>query len=105
MHQISKQTIETAQKHAQNALKHSKEVQQLVKSLQTDDQTEQEQKKRIEACAETMHKHAQKFQDLVHRLTEDPSTDVYSEAVEEHIKVNEAHIKVNKEFQKIQPPA
>jgi hypothetical protein len=105
MHEVSKQTIKTAQKHAQKSIEHSKEVQELGKSLETDDQIEQEQKERIEAYGETMHEHAQKFQDLAHRLTEDPSTNVFSEAVEEHIKVNEAHIKAIKEFQKIQSPA
>ncbi|MEH2424786.1 MAG: hypothetical protein V7K48_28960 [Nostoc sp.] len=105
MHQISKQTIEKAQKHAQEALEQSKEVEQLAKSLQINDQIGEEQKERILANIETMHKHAQKFQDLVYRLAEDPSTDVYSEAIKEHIKVNEAHMKVNKEFQNIEPPA
>ncbi|MBD2561831.1 MULTISPECIES: hypothetical protein [Nostoc] len=105
MHEVSKQTIETAQKHAQKSMKHSKEVQELGKSLETDEQIEPEQKERIEAYGETMHDHAQKFQDMAHRLTEDPSTDVFSKAVKEHIKVNEAHIKAIKEFQKIQPPA
>ncbi|MEH1943099.1 MAG: hypothetical protein V7L01_23155 [Nostoc sp.] len=105
MHEVSKQTIETAQKHAQKSIEHSKEVQELGKSLKTDDQIEPEQKERIEAYGETMHEHAQEFQDLAHRLTEDPSTDVFSEAVKEHIKVNEAHIKAIKEFNEIQPPA
>ncbi|MFN6465281.1 MAG: hypothetical protein RMZ41_026150 [Nostoc sp. DedVER02] len=105
MHEISKQSIETAQKHAQQAIKHSKEVQELSKSLETDDQIDPEQKKRIEAYVETMHEHAQKFHDLVYRLTEDPSTEVFSEAVKEHIKVNEVHIKAIEEFQKIQQPA
>ena len=105
MHEVSKQTIETAQKHAQKSIEHSKKVQELGKSLETDDQIEQEQKERIEAYGETMHEDAQKFQDLAHRLTEYPSTDLFSESVKEHIKVNEAYIKAIKEFQKIQPPA
>ncbi|MBW4425063.1 MAG: hypothetical protein KME50_11575 [Nostoc desertorum CM1-VF14] len=105
MHQISKQTIETAQKHAQKSVEHSKEIQELGKSLEKDSQIEPEQKKRIEAYGETMHEHAQKFQDLAHRLTEDPSTKVFSEAVEEHVKVNQAHIKAIQEFQKIEPSA
>ncbi|WP_375506576.1 hypothetical protein [uncultured Nostoc sp.] len=105
MHEVSKQTIETAQKHAQQSIEHSKQVQELGKGLQTDDQIEPEQKERIEAYGETMHKHAQKFQELAHRLTDDPSTDVFSEAVEEHIKVNQAHIKAIKKFQKIELPA
>lgn len=105
MHEVSKQTIETAQKHAQKSIEHSKEVQELAKSLQTDDQIEPEQKERIKAYGETMHEHAQKFQELAHRLIKDPSTDVFSEVVEEHIKVNQAHIEAIKEFQKIEPPA
>ncbi|MDZ8035953.1 MAG: hypothetical protein RMY64_13450 [Nostoc sp. DedQUE08] len=105
MHEVSKQTIKTAQKHAQKAIEHSKEIQELGKSLETDDQIDPEQKERIEAYGKTMHEHAQKFQDLAHRLIEDPSTDVYSEAVEEHTKVNQAHIEAIKELQKIQPPA
>ncbi|MEA5628279.1 hypothetical protein [Nostoc sp. UHCC 0251] len=105
MHEVSKQTIETAQKHAQKSLEHSKEVQELGNSLETDNQIEQEQKERIEAYGETMHEHAQKFQNLAHRLTADPSIDVFSETVKEHIKVNQAHIKAIEEFEKIQPPA
>ncbi|MDZ8225968.1 MULTISPECIES: hypothetical protein [unclassified Nostoc] len=105
MHEISKQTIEAAQKHAQKSIEHSQEVQELAKSLQTDDQIEPEQKERIEGFGETMQEHAQKFQELAHRLIEDPSTDIFAEAVKEHIKVNQAHIEAIKEFQKIEPPA
>ncbi|HYX18794.1 MAG TPA: hypothetical protein VE944_31380 [Nostoc sp.] len=105
MHEVSKQTIEAAQKHAQKSIEHSKEVQELGKSLQTNGQIEPEQKERIEAYGETMHEHAQKFQESAHRLTEDPSTDIYAEAVEECIKVNQAHIEAIKEFQKIELPA
>ncbi|HYX16941.1 MAG TPA: hypothetical protein VE944_21830 [Nostoc sp.] len=105
MHEVSKQTIETAQKHAQESIEHSKKVQELGKSLQTDDQIEPEQKERIKAYGEIMYEHAQKFQELAHRLTQDPSTDLFSEAVEEHIKINQAHIEAIKEFQKIEPPA
>ncbi|MEH2327309.1 MAG: hypothetical protein V7K32_27875 [Nostoc sp.] len=105
MHEVSKQTIETAQKHAQKSIEHSKEIQELGKSLQTDDQIEPEQKERIQAYGETMHEHTQKFQELAHRLTEDPSTDLFSETVKEHIKVNQVHIEAMKEFQKIEPPA
>ncbi|MEH2242217.1 hypothetical protein [Nostoc sp.] len=88
MHEISKQTVETTQKHAQKAVEHTKDMQELAKSLKTDSQIEEEAKERIDACVETMQEHAQKFQDLAHRLTEDPSTDVYSEAVEEHIRAD-----------------
>ncbi|MEH2434071.1 MAG: hypothetical protein V7K25_07430 [Nostoc sp.] len=54
MHEVSKQTIETAQKHAQKSIEHSKEIQELGKSLETDDQIEPEQKERIEAYGESM---------------------------------------------------
>ncbi|MEH2253967.1 hypothetical protein [Nostoc sp.] len=105
MHKVSKQTVEETQRHAQKAIEHTKEIQQLAKSLETEDKIDEEQKERIEACVKTMQEHAQKFKNLADRLTEHPSTDVFSEAVEEHLKVNEAHIKANKEFQNIQPPA
>lgn len=105
MHEVSKQTVETTQKHAQKSIEHSKEIEELGQSLQTDDRIDAEQKERILAYAETMHEHAQKFQDLAHKLIEEPSTDVYSEAVNEHTKVNQAHIEAIKEFQNIQPPA
>ncbi len=52
MHQISEQTIETARKHAQKSVEHSKEIQELGKSLEKDSQIEPEQKKRIEALHE-----------------------------------------------------
>ncbi|MEH2445432.1 MAG: hypothetical protein V7K18_06545 [Nostoc sp.] len=105
MHEVSKQTVETTQKHAQKSIEHSKDIQELGKSLETNDQIEPEQKERIKAAGETMHKHAQKFQDLTDRLTEDPSVELYSEVVTEHIEVNKAHIKAIEEFQKKQPPA
>lgn len=105
MHEVSKPTIEQAQKHAQQSIEHSKKIQELAKSLETNDQIEPEEKERIKAFAETMHEHAQQFQDLVDRLTEDPLTELYSEAITEHIKVNEAHIKAIEEFQKIQQEA
>ncbi|MEH2394865.1 MAG: hypothetical protein V7K21_25520 [Nostoc sp.] len=102
MHEVSKQTIETAQKHAQQSIEHSEHIQELGKSLETNHQREPEQEERIKAFGETMHEHAQKFKDLADRLTEDPSTELYSEVVTEHIKVNEAHIKAIKEFKKKQ---
>ena len=105
MDEVSKQTVETVQKHAQKSVEHSKDLQELGKSLETNHQIEPEQKERIKAAVETLHEQAQKFQDSADRLTEDPSTELYSEAITEHVKVNEAHIKAIEEFQKKQPPA
>ena len=61
MHEASKQTIEQAQKHAQQSIEHSKDIQELGKSLEINDEIEGEQKEGIEAAGETMHEQAQKL--------------------------------------------
>ena len=103
MHKVSQQTIQTAQKHAQELLEQGKATKELGESLQTDDQTSHQQGKRIEDCGEIIQKQAQKVKDLTKRLTEDGSTEVFTEAVHKHVNITQTHIKAIKEFQKTLP--
>ncbi|MFN6479947.1 hypothetical protein [Nostoc sp. DedQUE07] len=103
MHKISQQTIQTAQKHAQELLEQGKAVKELGESLQTDDHTSHQQGKRIEDSGESIQKQAQKVKDLTKKLAEDGSTEVFTEAVEEHINITKTHIEAIKEFQKTLP--
>ena len=104
MHKVSKQTIQSAQKHAQELLEQGKAVKELGESLQTDDQTSHQQGKHIEDCGESIQKQAHKVKDLTTRLAEDGSTEVFTEAVQEHINITQTYIEAVKEFQKTLPP-
>ncbi|MDZ8087531.1 MAG: hypothetical protein RMY16_18500 [Nostoc sp. DedQUE12b] len=103
MHKVSQQTIQTAQKHAQELIEQSKAVKELGESLQTDDQSSHQKGKRIKDCGESMEKQAHKVKDLTARLAEDASTEVFTEAVQEHINLTQTHIEAIKEFQKTLP--
>ncbi|MEH2285952.1 hypothetical protein [Nostoc sp.] len=103
MHKVSQKTIQAAQKHAQELLEQGKGVKELGESLQTDDQTSSQQGKCIEDCGESIQKQAQKAKDLTKKLAEDGSTEVFIEAVQQHININQAYIEATKEFQKTLP--
>jgi transcriptional regulator len=98
-HKIAKHNIEAAEKHAQELLKSSKEVRELGQSMQTYDPTEQEKGRRIEEFGNEMLEHAQKCENLSQKLIEEESTEVYTQAVEEHIKATQAHVQAIKELQ------
>lgn len=98
MHKVSEQTVQAAQEHALISLEHGKSIEEVGLRMQSD-QTEQEGQ-RIKAYGETVQKHAQKSLEKAQKLTEDNSTDVFVESVQEHIKASVAHVEAVREFEK-----
>jgi DNA-directed RNA polymerase subunit M/transcription elongation factor TFIIS len=100
-HKVSKDTVQAAQKHALQSLKHTEEIEELTQKLKTGHPAEQEQAKRIEPYLENLQEHSEEFMVKAQQLNEqDNSTETFVECVEEHVKATEAHIQVVKEFSK-----
>lgn len=100
MHEISPESVQAAQEHAKQSLEDGKSVEKVGKHLQNNDLITPEIGQHIEAAGKTIQKQSQESLEKAQELTENNSTEVFSESVQSHIDAIETHIEAVKEFQK-----
>lgn len=100
MHEISPEAGQQAIEHSKISLKHGKTVEEIGYRLQNSDPTEQELGQHLVEQGKNIQKHAQEFLDKAQELTEDGSTEVFTETVQAHIDANQSYIESVSEFQK-----
>lgn len=100
MHQISQQTVQIAQKHALQSLKHGKTIEEVGKRVQNNSPVEPKVGQSIEEGGEGMLKNAQEFLNKTQKLASKRSTKAFTESVQAHINTTQSHIAAVKEFQK-----
>jgi|SRR5579883_1385001 len=100
MHEVSSNTVQAAQKHALSLIEQAKYIADIAQKLKNSNSTSVELAQRLEIYSKTILEHANKSLDLAQSLESNPSVEVLSASIEEHIHASNAHIEAVKAFQK-----
>ncbi|MFN6565130.1 MAG: hypothetical protein RMY28_035760 [Nostoc sp. ChiSLP01] len=100
MHKISPQAGQQAIEHSKTSLRHGKIVEEIGHRLENSDPSEQEHGQFLIEHGKNIQQYAQESLDKAQRLTEDGSTEVFTEVLQAHIDATQNYIESVSEFQK-----